>query len=357
MSILRHAWRNLWRNGRRTGITLGAVVLSTTVLILTYCLTDGLIQQAVSNATGLIVGEVQIHAPLYRAERSFYQSIKDPEAIVSQAEASGIPVAPRSYGYGLASTGKNSSGVLFWGIDPKREASAFGLARNLARGSFIKQQAGKGLVIGGKLARKLKAELGSEVVVVVQAADGSMGNDIFTVSGILKTVGGGLDSGGALMHRDDFEELFVSGGRVHQIVANTRSQMELEPLAAALAGMAPGQEVKTWQQILPAIADMLNMFDVWLFIVGLIFGLAAGLGVMNTLLMATFERMREFGIQKAIGAGPWRIVAEVSLEAGLLAILGIILGAVGHRLLLVSARDRHGSERVRGQLQRGGGGL
>jgi hypothetical protein len=94
MSILRHAWRNLWRNGRRTAITLGAVCLSTCVLIMTYCLTDGLIQQAVSNATGLVVGEAQIHAPKYLKERSFYQSLQNPGAIRCQDRRRGHAGGP-----------------------------------------------------------------------------------------------------------------------------------------------------------------------------------------------------------------------------------------------------------------------
>jgi ABC-type lipoprotein release transport system permease subunit len=253
-----------------------------------------------------------------------------------------MPAAPRSYGYGLASTGNSSSGVMFWGVDPKREGAAFGLARNLKQGKWLNPQPEKGLVIGNKLAKKLRARVGGELVVVVQAADGSLGNELYRVMGILKTVGGQVDGSAALMHRDDFIELFVSGGRVHEIAINTSGRVPLDSLAASLPDMAPSEEVKTWRQIMPAISDMLNMFDIWLYVVGMIFGLAAGLGVMNTLLMATFERMREFGIQKAIGAGPWRIIAEVALEAGFLALLGVVMGSVlGHGRVLVFPGDRH----------------
>jgi ABC-type antimicrobial peptide transport system permease subunit len=79
---------------------------------------------------------------------------------------------------------------------------------------------------------------------------------------------------------------------------------------------------------MPEVSDMVNLFDAFIWIFGLIFLLAAGMGVLNTMLMATYERIREFGILKALGATPWRILRDVAAEALLLAALGTVLGAV-----------------------------
>ena len=77
---------------------------------------------------------------------------------------------------------------------------------------------------------------------------------------------------------------------------------------------------------------MVNIMDVAIGIFGAIFFLAAGLGVMNTMLMATYERMREFGILKAIGTSPWRIVGNMATEAFVLtavaSVLGLCIGSV-----------------------------
>jgi len=59
-----------------------------------------------------------------------------------------------------------------------------------------------------------------------------------------------------------------------------------------------------------------------------VFSLAAGLGVLNALLMATYERMREFGAVKALGASPWRIVGEVAAEALLIALVSCAAGVI-----------------------------
>ena len=58
-----------------------------------------------------------------------------------------------------------------------------------------------------------------------------------------------------------------------------------------------------------------------------IFGLAAALGVANTVLMSTYERMWEFGVLKAVGTRPRQIVLGVARETAILALLGCVLGA------------------------------
>ena len=344
--MFRFAWRNLWRKTRRTGITLAAVMLNTAILIIFYGLNEGLIQNMVRNSTQLVVGEAQAHAPGYLEDRSFYKSLDRSEESVKAMEAAGVAAAPRSFGYGLVSVGSKSAGAVFWGIDPSRERAALDLPRHVMEGRFLTDRPERGAVLGRKLARSLNAEVGSEIVVVVQAADGSLGNELYTVTGVLKSAGEAIDRGAVMLHRLDFEALFVSGGRVHEIVLNAKGRVPLEELAVKARGAIPGAEVKTWRQLLPMLSDMLRIMDVALAIFGTIFFLAGGLGVMNTMLMATYERIREIGIQKALGATPLRIVTGVTAEALALALAatagGALLGLAGTYYLKTVGIDTTG---------------
>jgi len=320
------ARRNLWRNGRRTAITLGAITLSTGMLIFMQALIDGMVAGTVRNATNLSVGEAEIHAPDYIEKRSFSDSVPEPERILREAEARGVPGTARSFGYGLVAHGTKSAGALFWGIDPSREREVFDLASHVDRGTFLAGDATRGVVLGKKLARTLGVGAGDELVVVVQAADGSLGNELYTVTGVLKSIGESIDRSAAILHRDDFAELFVSGGRVHELAFNTRGALPLDRIASVLHAVAPSQDVRTWRQLLPALSDMLEMSGTTLWIFGSIFFIAAGLGVLNTMLMATYERIHEFGVLKAIGASPWRIACDVAAEAGVLGLFGSVAG-------------------------------
>jgi len=290
VSVLRLAWRNLWRNTRRTAITLGAVVLGTTILVLVRGLMDGMVAGAVRNATDLLVGEAEVHAEGWLADRSLHQTVPHPGAVLAAADAAGVGATARSYAFGLVAHDTRSAGALLWGVDPVRERATVDLATHVETGAWLAETAAGGAVLGRKLARTLGVEVGDELVVVVQGADGSLGNELFRVTGILGTVGETVDRNAAILHRADWDELLVGGGRVHEIVLNARGRLPLGEVAAVAERAAPGADVRTWRQLLPMLADMLGMMDASLLIVGTVFGLAAGLGVMNTMLMASSER-------------------------------------------------------------------
>ncbi len=340
MNSFRVAWRNIWRNGRRTGITAAAVCLSTAVLVLTFGLMRGMKVDTMHNITHLVIGDAQIHAPGYLEDRSFYKAVVKADALLEIADKAGIKAAPRSFGYGLVSVGTKSAGARYWGVDPAREKVAFDLPKKIMKGRFLSEKVEgrsymgrpvRELVLGRKLARTLHAEVGTEIVAVVQAADGSLGNELFVVTGILKTVGEEIDRSAAIIHKVDFAELFVSGGRIQEIALNARDSMSPEQVVATMGGLEQGAEaeldVKTWRELSPSLADMMSMWDAGMWIFALIFLLAAGLGVMNTMLMATYERIREFGMLKALGTTPWRILKDVTIEAFTLGLFSCLLGA------------------------------
>jgi len=326
MTVLSGAWRNLWRNWRRTFITLAAVSTSTAIMIISWALVWGMMDNMKRNMTQVSMGDLQVHARGYLADRSIYRTVKNPVALVEAAEKSGAKAVRRSFGFGLVSCGMKSAGAVFWGVDPEAERKAYSLASRVTDGEFLAGKSRRGITLGARLAKSLDARIGSEIIALVQAADGSLGNDLYTVSGILPRLNDAIDRGGVFIRRSDWEDLFVAPGMVHEIAVNGDGKIPLETLKSALAGPAGRDEVRTWRELMPIIGDMLDMMDVMMFFFNIIFGAAAGLGVMNTMLMATHERTREIGVLKALGATPFRIVRDISLEALLLGLVGCAIG-------------------------------
>ncbi len=325
MSTFGIAWRNIMRKPRRTAVTVAAVALNTGVLIFAYAMMDGMLVQLMHDSTHTHVGDVQLHARGYLADRSIYKSIPEPGRFMKAAEAAGFGAVARSFGFGLVSMGPKSAGASYWGIDPEREKSAFEIAHKLELGTFLTAEPRAEVVIGRRLAKSLQAQIGSELVAVVQAADGSVGNELYTVVGVLQSVGDEIDRGGILMHRDDFDRLFAAGGRIHEIAVLG------EPDAAQIANLFETSKVvvaDTWRELMPTLNDMLNMSDASMGIFAFVFLLSAGLGVLNTMFMATHDRVREFGMLRALGTTPTRIVVDVLVEALLLAVVAAVLGAV-----------------------------
>ena len=328
MNALRIAWRNIMRKPRRTAVTVTAVALNTAVLIFSYAMMDGMLARLLHTSTHTHVGDVQLHAPGYLADRSMYKSLPEPHALVSTAAAAGLRATARSFGFGLVSRGTKSAGASYWGIDPVAETAVFEMADKLEKGIFLSARARSEVVIGRKLARILQADIDSELVALVQAADGSLGNELYRVVGILKSVGEELDRGGVLMHRGDFDRLFAAAGRVHEI-ALLGADRTPEAIASLYTDgrESPSVVAATWRQLMPTLSDMFNLSGASMKIIAFVFFLAAGLGVLNTMFMATHDRVREFGMLKALGTTPLRIVRDVLVEALVLAAVAALIGA------------------------------
>ena len=329
MKLVKMSWRNLWRNPTRTNVTITAVALCIAILIIFQSLIIGLIGKAVYNTTNLVVGEVQIHAAGYLDDRSIYKSLKNVEEIRAVAKENNIGMVERSYGFGLISSGTKSAGTQFWGIDPESELKYFDFANHINEGNFLTKTSLKKVVLGNKLARSLAAELGTELVIFVQGADGSLGNELFYVTGILGNVADNIDRGAAIILKDDFDILFSTNNLIHEIALNSKGKLEAEEIQKLMSANAAGVAVETWKELMPTIAIMTEKMSVFMLTMfSLIFTIAASLGVMNTLVMSTYDRMKEFGIIRAIGATPWLIIRQVSLEAILLTFLASIIGTV-----------------------------
>ncbi|MFQ5900617.1 MAG: ABC transporter permease, partial [Thermodesulfobacteriota bacterium] len=226
MIVLRLGWRNIWRNPRRSLITISAVGTAYAFLIALIGLMEGMTDQFLNNGTGLMLGHIQIHNSNYLPDRNIYDTIggssgTDLEAFLSRLRV--YPeiqaVSPRVYGFGLLSTGEHSAGAQIMGIEPQTEARLSTLLQGLVRGEGLTGTGTHTLLLGDALAQELNAEIGSEVALVTQATDGTLGNDLYQVSGILHTGLGYLDRSLALLHLADLQELLVLDlGRAHEIV-------------------------------------------------------------------------------------------------------------------------------------------
>jgi ABC-type lipoprotein release transport system permease subunit len=329
MKTIEVSWRNLWRNRARTNVTITAVALCIAILIIFQSMIVGLIEKAVFNTTNLVIGEVQIHANGYLNDKSLYKDLKNTEKIKSIAKKNDIGLVERSYGFGLISSGTKSAGTQFWGVNPEPELMHFDFAKHINQGTFLSSSSSNKIVLGNKLALSVAAEVGTELVVFVQGADGSLGNELFYVSGILKNVADNIDRSAAIILIDDFNILFSSNNMIHEIALNSKGNFEAEEIQNLMSAELKNVEIDTWKQLMPTISMMTEKMSVFMrTLFSLIFTIAAGLGVMNTMIMSTYDRMKEFGIIRAIGATPWRIIRQVTLEAIILTSIASIIGTI-----------------------------
>jgi ABC-type lipoprotein release transport system permease subunit len=330
MKIWRMAFRNILRMKRRSLITTLAMAFALGIMIVYSCLMDGLVHDMEKNATMLEMGHVQIHAPGYLESPSIYKRIEDPESLVASLQNAGFHASYRLFASGLAARGNASAGVQFRGVDPTLESDTTRLPHHLLEGKWLDEKEPKNVVLGKRLAQTLSAKVSDEIVVVSQASDGSIANELYIVAGILKSVGEIVDRSGLFMTVSAFRELMVMPEGSHEIVIAVPPEQELQDALPAIKKIAQGLDVKTWEQLNPALAEMINSADAFLIPLIVITYMAIAIVILNAMLMAVFERIHEYGVMKALGVGPFSVFRLVLIEAFIMthgaAILGLATG-------------------------------
>ena len=335
----RVAWRNLWRNRLRTLITASGLAFGYLGAVLVVGVSDGMLVELIENGTRLMLGEVQVHSEDYLPERNMHHTIGGYEGtdleiflnrITSQEDVSAA--APRVYGGGLLSSGEETQAVLLMGVDPDREPRVTTLLSRLVSGRTLVAGANE-ILVGDEMAEQLGAVLGDEIVVVAPSSDGSLGNDLFTLVGILDTGIPAIDQNYALLALPDLQFLMAMGPtRIHEVVITVGNAKDSPRIAGVLGEFLSDSElpvqVSSWTDLRPELADMVSLMDASHFIIVIIiFGMAA-FGVANTMLIGTFERRREFAVIRALGTAPIGIGRTVIYEGIILGMISLIAGAL-----------------------------
>lgn len=350
MIFIKIAWRNILRNKRRTMITITAISFGLASLIYFGAINDGFNEQMVRSSVGLMMGHIQIHQKGYHDEPGVEKFISRPQRYLEKLRdlPYDIKYAPRVKIQGLISSPENSSGIYILGIQPDAEAKVSTLKRGIIEGEYLApgDTNSKSILIGKSVAKSLKVGLGNKVVVMTQASDGSLGAVALKVTGIFKTGIPDMDKGVAyipietakelLAYKDAITEIVVSVDRAENV--NAARNLILEKFSAIDPNAGASLEVLTWEEIAPDIVQLVKMNDISMYIIlGILFAVVM-LGIINTLLMSIFERMRELGIVMAIGTSPAYVVLMIILEAIFIGLIGIALGVA----LGVSITAYHG---------------
>ena len=336
-STFKIGWRNLGRNKKRTALALLAIGVGQFALLASNGLMRGYADNIRLAITGPMIGHVQVHEPKWREERALDLYIGDLTNVLSEIRADRAvgSAAARIYGPALMAPKEDAFIAVAVGIDVNVESEPYGLLSGLAEPLKDKH-----VLLGHLLAKKAGAEAGMEIAVVGQAADGSLANDLFVVQEIIRSPSDLVNQSGVVMSLADAQTLLVMPDQAHEIVIRATGAGQAEGIVQRLSAdpVLAGLEISPWTEIVPELVTILKTSDyVGYFVVAIVF-IAAVAGIANTLMMATFERMHEFGMLLALGSRPRRLVHMIVVEAVLTGLLGIIIGTVlGYLFVFVTA--------------------
>jgi len=332
------SWRNLWRNHRRTYIMLGAISIGVWAMIFMTALMRGMVDDMLNQGIRNLPGHIQIQHPGFLDDPSVVNNIAEPggEFLVALNQAGIKRWATRIKVPAVIASERETRGINLLGVEPDAEADITGIPAQITEGRFLESNQDKGVVIGAKLAQRLETRLGKRVVVMSQDPENNISERGFRVVGIYRAELPSLEEFNVYAARDTLQKLLNIEGRVSQIILVDEDYRDLATLYQKIKQVTPATlDIKTWYEIDTYLAAMFRMMDGFVLVWVIIIFLALSFGLVNTLVMAIFERVREIGLIQALGMRPSLIVYQILLESLLLLLIGL---AIGNSLAFITVK-------------------
>ena len=335
------AWRNIWRNHRRTLIMLGAITVGVWAMIWLTAIMRGMVDQMISDSIKHLIGHVQIHAPAYRDDPSIVNSMPPPSKALTRAldDPHVTAWSTRVRVPAVVSSERESMGVILVGIAPQRERDMLFLPQTISQGRYLESPLDDGVIIGKKLAERLDTQLGWRVVIMSQDPDNDIVDRGFRVLGIFDTEMEATETGYVFTGLKTAQSFLKMQSQVSELALMTHDYRHLQPLVDKLIAAAPGLQVLPWQELDKYQATMLKVVDGFVLIWFIVVFIAMSFGLINTMLMAVFERTREIGLVQALGMKPSMVLLQVLIESFFLLFLGLIAGNLLSWLSIIPIKD------------------
>jgi putative ABC transport system permease protein len=322
------AWRNLSRRKLRTALTIGGITVGVALIIVLLSLAAGIDVQVRSSIRALGGADITVYnGTITAARQSFFLGSS---ATLNESQLYEISTLPNVYAVSPESLEVVSAeGTLapVWGIDPQTFDKVTG-GLNIVEGRMINDGDANVAVLGKELLEFLKVSV-SDTVVVQGRPPHDMNSESLTVVGVYET-GQNIVDRGLYVLRSTVLELTESQGTVTSILVKVDDPNNVDSVSAEITALFPGTRVVTPSNIVAQASQLLNTLTLFFATIGVVALVAGSFGVINTMLISVFERTKEIGTMKAIGAQQMTVLKMFVIEAAIIGCLGGIIGlAVG----------------------------
>ncbi len=328
--LVRMAWHNVWRNWRRTTIAVVAIALGLALLLFFDGMMGGGEQSVYGNTVKLLGGNVQVHAPGYleRAKRLPLYPLAETATLLQAAKSQPQVVAAsrRIKTGGMVSSREGTFPVVITGIEPEQEVAVSLIAGKIVQGRNLTADDQDLLLIGQALAKKLEVTVDDRIELVGRATHEQMRRRTMTIVGIYDLGIPDIEKRMVYVSFAEAQSLFDLRDQATEVVVSLASVGQEEPVVAALRASLPGYEIDAWYTLNPETKQTMEMNKQMMGMFGMIILLIAGVGILNLMLMAVFERTREIGLLAAMGLKRWEIMVLFLLEGMLIGLIGAVLG-------------------------------
>ncbi len=335
------AWRNIWRNPRRSILTMTAIAFACLLLVFMLSFQFGSYDTMINSAVKIHTGHLQVQAKGYQDKRTMRLVVPDPGAIGSILEKTpGIDAYTyRANAFSLVSSEERTYGIVVIGIDPAREANVSTLKKVIRQGSYLSEGDTNQALLGELLAKNLQVGLGDELVVIGQGRDGSVAATVVEVKGTYNSGQDEFDRSSIHIPLKHFQDVYAMRGGVHEVVALGKSLGAIPAIRKTVEDTIENDDPKNllvvldWIDLMPGLIEGIKLDLISGLILYCILILVVAFSILNTFLMAVFERTKEFGVMMAIGTTPGRLTKLLLLESITMTVIGIVVGIIAGCLI------------------------
>ncbi len=324
------AWRNVWRNKVRSIVMIAAIALGLVAGVFIMAFMQGAVNARIESATKSELSHIQIHAPHFLDNNETELFIKDAVNLVDKIEKldSVKAASPRLIAEPFIMAAHGTGGGRLLGIDIEKEKRVTDIFEHLIDGTYLEKTSRMPpILIGQKIAKKLKLKVGSKVNVQMVDLGGDLSSKGYRVSGIYKTSNTTFDETHLFVRYHDLQsQLGIENGAAHEIAIITDKGDEAALVKPSIQNIAGNNDVKTWKELSPEMALLTDSMNQYMYFFILIILLGLCFGIINTMLMAVMERTKEIGMLMAVGMNSRRIFAMIIMESIMLTLTGGILG-------------------------------
>lgn len=337
------AWRNIWRSPLRSGIIIAAISVGMSAGVFSTTFTKGWMNQRLEAGVETEASHIRIQQPKFNENYDLKESI--PNAIEISEEISKLEhvdgISERIVIQSMIASAETGTGVRIMGVDPDKEKSVTNLFTKVSQGKYFEGVKRNPIVIGEKLAKKLKVKMRSKVVITVQDVNGNITGGAFRICGIYDITSGAYEEGNVFVRKSDLARLLsLDENTSHEIIVHLDDTEKIDQHAALLKDQYKNLLVQSWKESMPELGYMNEIGNLYIYIFVIIILLALGFGIVNTMLMVILERIKELGMLMAVGMSKARIFGMLMLETVLLTFTGGFTGIlIGLGATLATMKD------------------
>jgi putative ABC transport system permease protein len=341
-NLFKIAIRNLLRYKRRTLLTASLITIGIVFVLVFLAVSGSFKNMMIGQITDSMLGHVQVHRKGYVASIDNLPLNLNLKAGAAERLKSVLDQQPEIAAYsprikfgGMFSNFVETTNIRLVAVYPEREFATVPLLpsriiegeKALTKGEIL---------VPALLAKGMGVKVGDTVVVVATNKDGSVNGKQFRVSGVVEGITGPGGRDGYIHIEDAVELLRMEEPEVSEVAIRMKDFSKLHRFVGKIEGLLSGElnkqgkplfEVHTWEQLTP-FYNIARMIDMMTFFIKLMLIAIVLISIMNVMIMAVYERIREIGTIAAIGTLPGKILSLFVLEGFCLGIVGVALGDV-----------------------------